>query len=83
MAVCPKNAGQRADSILCVARKLTRGHDMSKLTEEAVQALSELSEIEQKCCLSLVGRFEHLGIAHHASSAVCSLAGCDVLPIKK
>lgn len=56
---------------------------MSKLTEEAVQALSELSGIEQKCCLSLVGRFEHLGIAHHASSAVCSLAGCDVLPIKK
>lgn len=56
---------------------------MSKLTEEAVEALEGLHEIEQKCCLGLVGRFEHLGIAHHASSAVCALAGCDMLPIKQ
>ena len=56
---------------------------MSTLTHEAVEALTELSEIEQKCCLSLVERFKHLGIAHHASSAVCALAACEVLPIKQ
>lgn len=56
---------------------------MNTLNHEAIEALSELSDIEQKCCLSLVGRFEQLGLSHHASSAVCSLASCDMLPIKK
>ncbi len=56
---------------------------MSNLTNEAVEALTQLTEIEQKCCLSMVERLKHLGIAHHASSAVCSLASCEVLPIKR
>lgn len=60
-----------------------KGCAMSKLTDEAIEALNELSDIEQKCCLSMIERFKHLGIAHHASSAVCSLAGCNVLPIKQ
>lgn len=56
---------------------------MSKLTDEAVEALQDLHELEQKCCLSVVERLKHLGLAHHASSAMCSLAACDVMPIKR
>ena len=56
---------------------------MSKLTNEAMEALQNLYGFEQKCCLTMMNRLERLGLAHHASDAVCSLAACDVLPIKK
>mgnify|MGYP006968293052 CR=1 FL=1 len=56
---------------------------MSKLTNEAIEMLHGLQGLEQKCCLSMMSRLEHLGLAHHASDAICSLAACDVMPIKK
>lgn len=84
MAGRPTEGRRPVGSILFVPKQRPgKGYAMSNLTNEAVEALTQLTEIEQKCCLSMVERLKHLGIAHHASSAVCSLASCEVLPIKR
>ena len=55
---------------------------MNALNEDAIQALQNLSSLEQKYCLKLATQLKKLGLQHHASDAICAIAECPAMPIK-
>lgn len=56
---------------------------MKSLSHEAIEAIENLTDLEQKYCLKMLDRLKHLGMHDHANHAVCAVATATALPLKK